>query len=869
MNGGSEAFIIGMANTALAGSYKGSVQVNGGNVDIQNTTFRNNLYAIVVESLEASVRVHRSRFIGNHFDVESGDSNDDFRYNWWGVPDGPVQTCHVYGGQQYCYYDKIDGNFNHSDQLSQEFFRDPVIIIPGIIGSYPVAYIYDGQPDPVWELDPIFHTYDDLYLSFIDAGYVPEQTLFKFPYDWISTDNVQNAEYLREVVQQVKAKTHWPKVDIVAHSMGGLVARQYIESDEYDNDVDQLIAIGTPHLGAPEAYLKWEGAKWLFSLQEKAMELLFSQWADHSGYADTFDYIHQKPILSVRQMLPISDYLSRWNGTRYDISSYSAKYPRNEFLETLNSEDRVQRLSKVEFTKIAGSLQDTVSTVSGFNVIDADKGKLWEHGYPNDIDSIIGSPTDRGLVMNEGDTTVPLSSAIAPSLPADYEITLISSHTSLPTDSQKEVLELLTRVRPDHEVRRNFITKLFTVIPHSPIDIQVVSPSGKKMGKNFETGEVYREIPGAFYTGYHTENEFITIPNPEDGEYRILTEGTGDGAYRIEATEISEDPDTLKGIESTVTLHGTAETGKQEEQSVTIEGDTVRNDGVDTIPPTTTASLLGTKGSNDWYTSDVSVSLTAKDNDSGSGVKETKYSLDNGAHWIVYTNPITISTEGNTTLQYSSTDMAGNIEGTKSQEVKRDTIAPEGKISFNTVTHKLDIIGMDALSENTVVQVIEQPDMTVTSPKVKKIKSWFSRWFQKNKKHLPNMLAVITDDAGHTTSIAFEKTRDRDSRLFMTVQSIAYDDAEATPINGALQYKWQLNKGKSYTLFASYVKTRETNLESHYVSKKNETWLMERSRNLADDNSDDESDRRPIRKKLTGMVVPGVLTDKGEVKIQY
>jgi hypothetical protein len=37
---------------------------------------------------------------------------------------------------------------------------------------------------------------------------------------------------------------------------------------------------------------------------------------------------------------------------------------------------------------------------------------------------------------------------------------------------------------------------------------------------------------------------------------------------------------------------------------------------------------------------------------------------------------------------------------------------------------------------------------------------------------------------------------------------------------------------------------------------------------LAND-GDDNAQKRPIRKKLSGMVIPGMTTEKGEIKIDY
>ncbi len=95
----------------------------------------------------------------------------------------------------------------------------------------------------------------------------------------------------------------------------------------------------------------------------------------------------------------------------------------------------------------------------------------------------------------------------------------------------------------------------------------------------------------------------------------------------------------------------------------------------DITPPTTTIALSGTLGNNDWYTSNVQVTLTATDNEGGSGVKNTEYSFD-GTNWNAYTVPFTMTYEGTTTVYYRSTDNAGNVESTKSQTVNIDKTPP-------------------------------------------------------------------------------------------------------------------------------------------------------------------------------------------------
>ena len=100
---------------------------------------------------------------------------------------------------------------------------------------------------------------------------------------------------------------------------------------------------------------------------------------------------------------------------------------------------------------------------------------------------------------------------------------------------------------------------------------------------------------------------------------------------------------------------------------------------VDCRAPTTTA-ILGPAtpdGCNGWYTSDVTVTLTAVDD---VGMGQTYYNIDGGA-WLVYTGPITIGIDGEHTISYYSVDAVGNVEATKSVSFKIDKTAPTGSIT--------------------------------------------------------------------------------------------------------------------------------------------------------------------------------------------
>lgn len=91
-------------------------------------------------------------------------------------------------------------------------------------------------------------------------------SLFVFPYDW-RQDNNQIADRLKEYVQCVQQfYTPGTKINIVAHSMGGLVARRYVLQAQTRNEphgLGKVITLASPYLGAPEAVFKiYTGGNW-------------------------------------------------------------------------------------------------------------------------------------------------------------------------------------------------------------------------------------------------------------------------------------------------------------------------------------------------------------------------------------------------------------------------------------------------------------------------------------------------------------------------------------------------------------------------------------------------------------------------------
>ena len=88
---------------------------------------------------------------------------------------------------------------------------------------------------------------------------------------------------------------------------------------------------------------------------------------------------------------------------------------------------------------------------------------------------------------------------------------------------------------------------------------------------------------------------------------------------------------------------------------------------------TTTHVLSGTTGSDDWYLSFVTVTLTVEDG--GGGLAATLYRLD-GTGWVTYSAPFLVAEDGTHALEYFSIDTSQRLEPTRTTQVRIDTTVP-------------------------------------------------------------------------------------------------------------------------------------------------------------------------------------------------
>ena len=165
--------------------------------------------------------------------------------------------------------------------------KEPILIIPGILGSEltqtgelvwpnliglvtdPASGFLDvlnldqnGRPvnadvkpgNIISKINYSFGSYDysaALIDEFGKAGYSLNQNLFVFPYDW-RLSIADNALLLGTDIKNILVQTGAAKVNIVAHSLGGLVLKEYL-ANAASPAIDNVVFVGVPNLGSAEA----------------------------------------------------------------------------------------------------------------------------------------------------------------------------------------------------------------------------------------------------------------------------------------------------------------------------------------------------------------------------------------------------------------------------------------------------------------------------------------------------------------------------------------------------------------------------------------------------------------------------------------
>lgn len=725
-------------------------------------------------------------------------------------------------GDYAFHFEASDGNsavrLPAAGELNFTVKNEPVILIPGILGTemkrgsetlwidalriitnigdeFMDPLMLDGGGQPVDNLVSIgdvlrtalgggFNYFKGLIDELERAQYQENTDLFVFPYDW-RLDNRLTAIQLKQKIDQILAATGAGRVNLVAHSMGGLVAKQYI-ADNPQSKINKLIFIGTPHLGAVSA----------------AKTLLFG---DNLGMQFVLSFLNEREIkkiarnmASIYQLLPSEAYISLTGGYFYDLIQRKIL----NYAETVNyligkglnagllaaaaafhsSIDSLDLPGAAEVYNIAGCKTATIK-----NIIRRSGGRPGAEEYYLDLAT--------------GDGTVPLYSADRSGQSGITNLYVRKTvHSKMPSldNIRQLIVQIITGADPvsvlpaDVSLNRSgcwLNGRLVSV--HSPVDLHAYDAAGNHAGPAGD-GSLEINIPGAVYENI-ADDKFVFLPEDAGQTYTVRLDAAATGTFSLRVASIADDQAVQTAYFSDVPIVPASEgrividqtsndavlqfDGEGTGAFAPLNANSVLNAGEaqDSAPPVTAISVQGRPGQNGWYLSETAVVLEA--NDDNAGVLKTEYSLDGGATWRLYAAPFPVAREGKNVILYKSTDRAGNREEAKQQVVNIDTVIPEAQIVFDlakrdiAITPANNLESVNVVGRSERVRLSDIPGNTLELWLAKK-KALRSR--QAEVKKILYNGAALRPIAGN--SFSFDWTEDRRGEIVNLTQTLIIKD---------------------------------------------------------------------------------------------
>ncbi len=444
--------------------------------------------------------------------------------------------------------------------------RDAVILIPGILGTK-LDFTTIAPPLNIWPSPNELVKADDEYLNllslgingldlpgrsfiasdiiqnitalglftkniygnivnlFENNGYANNMLLFQYPYDWrlnLST----TAQGLAQTIQTAAINSESGKVNIVAHSMGGLLLKEYLRTAPANtiNRINKVIFLGTPHLGAPKA----------------SKVLLYGDNLNISILDEERARIITQNMPSVYQLLPSQKYINDFSGyitdARSEIKKVLSHDSTNQFLSDSGLNSSLLTNANVFHTTL--DTYPNASSIKFFDIIGC--------GSTKTISSIIIKNNGKfDLRYTLGDKTVPYVSA---SSVGNINQRYFSNADHMDLVQNTGVLEQLINIfdgksgqiaegvsTSTTSCASNDPTIIFAT--HSPVNLHIYDSQGNHLGPD-ANGDIEYGIPGSSYDTIG-DNHFAVVPDSATTTYRIVIQAYASGTFDFDWSKLT------------------------------------------------------------------------------------------------------------------------------------------------------------------------------------------------------------------------------------------------------------------------------------------------------------------------------------------
>lgn len=221
---------------------------------------------------------------------------------------------------------------------------NPIIFIPGLMGSIGGEMLGCRSE---WSFGVASWFYQPFIRDLENLGYILNENLYICYYDWRKSCKDIVHEFLKPLILRVEKMHPDKKIDLFCHSMGGVVGRTYIQSEEYGYNIRNLMCFGTPNKGSIEAYYLWavgkvmkrtNKEKELFEIIRRGYIWLLAKILDIPLGRENIEKLH-KNFPGLGDLIPSNDYSAilcykDHNGYHYIPNQYNVY--RNRLLNELN-----------------------------------------------------------------------------------------------------------------------------------------------------------------------------------------------------------------------------------------------------------------------------------------------------------------------------------------------------------------------------------------------------------------------------------------------------------------------------------------------------------------------------------------------------
>jgi pimeloyl-ACP methyl ester carboxylesterase len=408
-----------------------------------------------------------------------------------------------------------------SASMNLKLYRKPIVLVHGIFSS---PKMWDKMKDSLQN--------DGFEVFCVDYS-SPQRNAA----DITSIAETEAASTIKQVMTDyANRKISLAKVDVLAHSMGGLVMRQYIVSSaSKGDDIGTLIMIGTPHLGSP-------------------LPTLYLRHMNDPNFQDIIKAIgiHEGPALK------------------------QLNYTNNEFLTKLNA---ASLNSNVKYYNIIGENNLVGRRLNSIFLNDRDCHLL-------EGDGVVSIPSQRGdgtSLHSNGNYYIALASHFSYQPPGSY-VNLVGEGEYW--DTATVAIALLKGEPVDQRFERQKApSPSMGGNVKCPVRLSFYDSSGNPVPLAGE-GETEEGKPTLYYWEQGDEAFFLIVN--AFGEYRIVAEGTDTGTFDLTMFRDTTGPTTYVSYASVAVMKSSRASVTVSDQSSYVMGMDTDGDGkVDkTISPT-------------------------------------------------------------------------------------------------------------------------------------------------------------------------------------------------------------------------------------------------------------------------------------------